>query len=119
MRIIVSALTLCLVAQQSILLSASAGMITGVKPEAGADGNIYNINPSVNHGDVGFRLYNNFVLNEGEIANLIYKYKDKDISTFVNLVNEQININGLVNTVRDGNFYNGHAIFASPNGNGL
>lgn len=71
MRIIVSALTLCLVAQQSILLSASAGMITGVKPEAGADGNIYNINPSVNHGDVGFRLYNNFVLNEGEIANLI------------------------------------------------
>lgn len=116
MRIIVSALTLCLVAQQSILLSASAGMITGVKPEAGADGNIYNINPSVNHGDVGFRLYNNFVLNEGEIANLIYKYKDKDISTFVNLVNEQININGLVNTVRDGNFYNGHAIFVSPNG---
>ena len=121
MRIVLSALALCMVAQQSLYNNAQAGMITGIAPEIGADGNkIYNIDPSVINGDIGFRLYEEFQLNKGEIANLIFKYygsKDpKDIKTFVNLVDNKIDINGLVNTMRDGNFYNGHAIFVSPNG---
>ena len=121
MRFVLSALALCMVAQQSLYNNVEAGMITGIAPEIGADGNkIYNIDPSVINGDIGFRLYEEFQLNKGEIANLIFKYygsKDpKDIETFVNLVDNKININGLVNTMRDGNFYNGHAIFVSPNG---
>ncbi len=117
MKFVLSALTLCLVAQQSIYNSAQAGMITGIAPEIGADGNkIYNIDPSVINGDTGFRLYEEFQLNKGEIANLIFKYGEKNVEKFVNLVDNQININGLVNSMRDGNFYNGHALFISPNG---
>ena len=117
MKFVLSALTLCLVAQQSLYSSAHAGMITGVAPEIGADGNkIYNIDPSVLNGDIGFRLYEEFQLNKGEIANLIFKYGEKNVEKFVNLVDNTININGIVNTMRDGNFYNGQAIFVSPNG---
>ena len=117
MKFVLSALTLCLVAQQSLYSSAHAGMITGIAPEYGADGNkIYNIDPSVINGDIGFRLYEEFQLNKGEIANLIFKYGEKNVEKFVNLVDNTININGIVNTMRDGNFYNGQAIFVSPNG---
>ncbi len=117
MKFVLSALTLCLVAQQSLYSGAQAGMITGIAPEYGADGNkIYNIDPSVLNGDIGFRLYEEFQLNKGEIANLIFKYGEKNVEKFVNLVDNQININGIVNTMRDGNFYNGQAIFVSPNG---
>ena len=117
MKFVLSALTLCLVAQQSLYSGAHAGMITGVAPEIGADGNkIYNIDPSVLNGDIGFRLYEEFQLNKGEIANLIFKYGEKNVEKFVNLVDNTININGIVNTMRDGNFYNGQAIFVSPNG---
>ena len=121
MRVVLSALALCMVAQQSLYNNVQAGMITGIAPEIGADGNkIYNIDPSVINGDIGFRLYEEFQLNKGEIANLIFKYygdkEPKNIEKFVNLVDNKININGLVNTMRDGNFYNGQAIFVSPNG---
>ena len=40
-----------------------------------------------------------------------------DLSTFVNLVDNQINIQGIVNAVgKNGAFNNGHAVFISPNG---
>lgn len=117
MKLIVSALTLCLVAQQSLFLQVGAGQITGIAPGYDQNGNkVYNIDPSVLHGDIGFRLYNNFKLDKGEIANLIFKYGEQNISKFVNLVDNTISINGLVNTMKDGNFFNGHAIFVSPNG---
>ena len=47
------------------------------------------------------------------MANLKY---DQGYSKFVNLVDNQVNINGIVNTVKNNAFYNGHAIFVSPNG---
>ena len=73
MRFVLSALALCMVAQQSLYNNVEAGMITGIAPEIGADGNkIYNIDPSVINGDIGFRLYEEFQLNKGEIANLIF-----------------------------------------------
>ena len=111
-RIVASALTALFIAQQSMLLSVVASDITGVTGNNG----VYNINPSTAKGDIGFRHYENFNLSKGDIANLIYKYGATDIETFVNMVDNQININGLVNTMRNNNFYNGKAVFISPNG---
>ena len=75
-------------------------------------GNTYNIDAVKVHGNTGFRHYNNFKLDKGDIANLRYN----NYSKFVNLVDNKININGIVNTMKGNNFYNGHAIFVSPNG---
>ena len=113
-RIIASMLTTLFVAQQSMLLSVVASEISGVNGNNG----VYNINPSalINGTDMGYRKYKDFTLDKGDIANLIYKYGNTDVSTFINLVDNKININGIVNTMRDGNFYNGKAIFVSPNG---
>ncbi len=109
-RIAVSVLAVCLLATQS--LQANATDITGVTGNNG----IYNINPTDQHNGVGFRQYNNFNLSEGDIANLIFKYGTENVSKFVNLVDNQVNINGIVNSMRDGKFYNGQAIFISPKG---
>lgn len=109
-KLVVSLLAACLLAGNS--LKANATDITGV---TGNDG-VFNIDPTQIHGDTGFRQYENFKLSEGDIANLIFKYGEQNVSKFVNLVDNTININGLVNTMRDGNFYNGHAVFISPNG---
>ncbi len=86
-----------------------ASEITGITPT----GNTYNIEAAKVSGSTGFRQYNKFNLDQGDIANL--KFKD-NYSKFVNLVDNQININGIVNTMKGNSFYNGHAIFVSPNG---
>lgn len=106
-------MALTFVMQQSLTTSVQATEITGVTGNNG----VFNINPTgANVAGIGFREYQDFTLSKGDIANLIFKYGAENISKFVNLVDNQININGLVNTVRDGNFYNGEAIFVSPNG---
>ena len=93
--------------------SVSATNITGVTGNNG----VYNINPETVNSNVGYRKYDNFDLSQGDIANLIYKYgNSRDIETFINLVQNGVNINGILNTIRDGGFYNGKAIFISPNG---
>ena len=96
----------------SIATGARAGDITGITGVSG----VFDISPSRINGEAGLREYTNFRLDQGEVANLIFKYGNQDISKFVNLVDNQININGLVNTVRNGQFYPGEAIFVSPNG---
>ncbi|MBO6290450.1 MAG: hypothetical protein J6N45_09060, partial [Alphaproteobacteria bacterium] len=88
---------------------ASASDITGITP----NGNTYNIEAAKVSGSTGFREYNNFNLDNGDVANLIYK---QGYDKFVNMVDNQVNINGIVNTMSDNNFFNGHAIFVSPNG---
>ncbi len=92
--------------------------ITGIEgvPGAPGGGNIFNIHPDVTNGDIGYRHYDQFQLGQGDIANLLYQLGVKDIDTFVNLVDGKIDINGIVNTMRGNNFYDGHAIFISPNG---
>lgn len=92
--------------------------ITGIEGVPGAlgGGNIFNIHPDVTNGDIGYRHYDQFQLGQGDIANLLYQLGVKDIDTFVNLVDGKIDINGIVNTMRGNNFYDGHAIFISPNG---
>ncbi len=99
----------------AMLFSAQAVMATDITGVTGVNG-VFNIDPTAINGEVGIRQYQNFNLSAGDIANLIYKYGIKDISTFVNLVDNKININGILNTVRDGKFHNGHAVFVSPNG---
>ena len=111
-RLIASIMTVCFLAQQSLMLNAFATNITGVTGNNG----VYNINPTDIKGNVGFRNYSNFNLSEGDIANLIFKHGSSNLAKFVNLVDGKININGIVNTMRDGNFYNGQAIFVSPQG---
>lgn len=124
-RIVVSILSLSMVAQQSIVpavLASSisgAGAVTGDSVINGANGNtIFNLAPQYdnNGGNIGFRQYKDFNLSAGDIANLIFKYGDRDISSFVNFVQNRIDINGVVNSMRDGNFVNGNAVFVSPNG---
>lgn len=107
-----------LIAGLSVCSANAASNITGVT--SGGSGT-FNINPSQASGDVGFRYYDNFTLGQGDIANLIYQYQKsggdlRDLNTFINLVGNKIDINGLVNTMRNGNFFNGHAVFISPKG---
>ena len=111
-KMIATALVISFLAQQSFMTSALASDISGVTGNNG----VYNINPTDVIGGMGFRKYENFTLSKGDIANLIFKYGKDNVSQFVNLVDNTININGLVNTVRDGKFYNGNAVFISPNG---
>lgn len=99
----------------AVALTAQAAFATNISGISGNNGT-FNINPEVANGDTGFRQYENFYLSKGDIANLIFKYGNRDVSKFVNLVDGKVNIQGIVNTMRDGNFYNGHAIFISPNG---
>lgn len=100
------------------LLSVSAANATNISGVAG-NGNVYDIYAAQVNGDVGFRHYNDFELSKGDIANLIYRAQNGDqraLNTFINLVNNKVDINGIVNTVRDGAFHNGHAVFISPKG---
>lgn len=97
-------------APQSIMSGAYAeSVITGITN--GGSGS-FNIDPARTNGDFGFRDYVDFKLGQGDVANLNFN----GIEHFVNLVDNQININGIVNTVRGGAFHNGEAIFVSPNG---
>ncbi len=119
-RVIASLLTTFFLMQQSMVIPAMATEIGGSNLPGGwltpgADG-AYNIDPTSVNGSTGFRQYDKFNLSAGDIANLIFKYGNKNIDTFVNLVQDQININGIVNSMRDNAFYNGKAVFISPNG---
>ena len=118
-RLISAALTSLFLLNQTMMISAFATNITnptGIQI-TGQNG-VYTIDPTavIKDTDIGLRKYHDFELSQGDIANLIFKYGDKNINSFVNLVDNQIKINGVVNTMRDNNFYNGRAIFVSPNG---
>ena len=93
----------------SMPVNVLASDITGITP----NGNVYNINAERHSGSTGFRQYENFQLTKDDIANLQFKNGQQH---FVNLVDNQININGILNTMQGNNFYNGHAIFVSPAG---
>ena len=98
-------------------VSADTSNISGITPgEVQSGSNTWDIAPEVTNGSVGYRQYDNFKLGQGDIANLLYQLGVKDIDTFINLVDGKIDINGIVNTMRSNNFYDGHAIFISPNG---
>ena len=104
------------IAAIAAVMSVSCVNATDITGITGNNG-IFNINPEKVNGEVGYRKYDNFNLDAGDIANLIYKSgSSRDIETFINLVNSGVNINGVLNTVRDGSFYNGRAVFITPGG---
>ena len=113
-RIFAATLSSLFAIMQVTPMTAVASEITGVIGKNGT----YNINPTalITGTDIGYRKYKNFNLDKGDIANLIFKYGATNIETFMNLVDHQVNINGIVNSMRDGNFYNGRAVFVSPEG---
>ena len=89
--------------------------ITGVTGQNG----VYTIKPEHFSGNAGYRKYDNFTLDKNDIANLEFvrdQKSKKQPEAIVNLVQNKVNINGIVNTTRNGNFYNGHAIFITPGG---
>ncbi len=107
-RIIASLMTGVFMLQQTMALTVVASEISGFNQTSG----VFNIDPTSKSGNTGFRHYEKFNLSQGDIANLNFA----DVNTFVNLVDNQININGIVNSVRGNGFYNGRAVFISPNG---
>ena len=75
-------------------------------------GQVHNIQPEqVVSNAFAYNRFKEFDLNQGHIANLMFG----DASTLANLVNNQININGIVNAVRNGKI-DGNLIFLSPDG---
>ena len=117
-KVVASLLTFCFLMHQTLCLQVLASNISGAegRPNPDGPGNIFDLDPTAVNGDTGFRKYHNFELSEGDIANLIFKYGEKNVEKFVNLVDNTIKIDGIINAMRDGNFYDGHAVFISPNG---
>lgn len=74
-------------------------------------GNVYDIAPQKVSGDLAYNRFSEFSLDAGSIANLRFG----DASTLANLVNSQININGIVNAIKGGQI-GGHLVFLSPDG---
>lgn len=107
-------MALSFVSQEALTVPVYASSdITGVNGNNG----VFDIRPDLVKNDTGFRHYNNFRLSKNDIANLIFSKDGKNLSKFVNLVDNRIYINGILNTLgNDGKFYNGNAIFVSPNG---
>ena len=107
-KVLASFLTITMLGFQANIM-AFASNITGVTGNNG----VYNINPSRTSGSTGFRHYNDFTLDNGHTANLIFE----GINRFVNAVDNQVTINGILNSVNgSGAFANGRAIFISPKG---
>ena len=88
--------------------SACATEITGITGQNG----VYNITGAKTNNTTTYRAYDKFNLSQGDQANLIM---DGKVDTFVNLVRDQISVNGIVNSIKDGNI-GGRAVFISPNG---
>ena len=138
-RLIAFALSFLLVMQQSLAyqvlaqstITDGAGNAIGQKPGGG-----YEFSPDAVNGDVGFKQFQDFILGKGDVANFIYQWMQKtgqikpdgtiqwdtkqgDINTFINLVDGQVNINGIVNALQsvEGGLKNdGNLVFISPQG---
>lgn len=93
------------------MLEVKSTNITG----ATQNGNVFTVTPShINSsGTTGFRQYSNFMLDQNHILNLQYQ---NNMNKFVNIVNNSVTINGILNTQKNGNFYNGNVIFITKGG---
>lgn len=93
------------------MLEVKSTNITG----ATQNGNVFTVAPShINSsGTTGFRQYSNFTLDQNHILNLQYQ---NNMNKFVNIVNNSVTINGILNTQKNGNFYNGNVIFITKGG---
>ena len=109
---------LILAAMAVVLTAGCAQAATNITGVTGTNG-VYNITPEHFSGIAGYRKYDNFTLDQGDKANLQFVRNQEgkaDPTAFVNLVENKVNINGVLNTMRGENFFNGHAIFITPGG---
>ena len=115
-QIAASILTGVFILHQSMTLSASAAIKLDTSfGNNGSQNNYSNniINPGKTTGNIGFQKYTEFNLGSGETANLNFN----NIDTFVNLMESgQFRVDGILNTVRGNNLYDGKAVFISPGG---
>lgn len=89
---------------------------------------IYNLYPDSYNKNTGYRVFDKFNLEKGDVANFIFQWLDAqknnygnatDIDTFVGFVNNQANINGIVNALASQGGAiksNGHLVIVSPKG---
>lgn len=102
----------------AVALAAGCAQATNITGATNS-GNIYSVKPEQFSGNAGYRRYQNFTLDNGHVLNLEFLRNQEgkaDPDTFVNLIDTKANINGILNTTRNGAFYNGHAVFITPNG---
>ncbi len=96
---------------------AQAADVTNITGVTGVNG-VYNISPEHQFGTAAYRKYNNFDLAKDDIANLQFdsmQGHSKPVNAFINLVGSNgVNINGIVNSTRNGSYFGGHAIFITP-----
>lgn len=100
----------------TVALTVGCAQATNITGVTGTNG-VYNITPEHYSGTAAYRKYDNFVLDRGHVANLNFQDRENvTTNAFVNLVGSKVQINGLLNSVKGNNFYNGHAIFITPGG---
>ncbi len=134
-KAIILAVSSLLALQQAMVTPSIASHITD------AGGNVLNPNdqtgnfefmPDAVNGSTGFKHFQDFILSNGDIANFIFKWYQSqtgenpdlvieggDISKFVNFIDNQANISGIINAlnaVNGGLKTDGHLIFVAPNG---
>jgi len=85
---------------------------TGFDTNVNVQGNKIDITGGQLNGDTAFHHFYNFVLTNGDIANLIFR---DGANRYVNLVDSQVNINGVFNSIKNGSI-GGDVIFVSPLG---
>ena len=145
-RVVAFMLSMLLIMQQSLTYQVlAASTITNADGSTinPSDGNTWNIGPDAVNGNTGFKQFDKINLEKGDVLNFIYSYiKQKgysvdwnadngthsvtqiantrgNIDTFVNLVNNGVNINGIVNALQSANGAlktDGNLVFISPNG---
>lgn len=137
-KFIALTLSFLFIMQQSLVYQVLASNITNgdgsvIAPNGGD--HIWNVRPDAVNGATGFKQFGEINLSQGDILNFIYSYitqsqsgtgndltltdKHGTIDTFVALVNNGVNIQGIVNALQsvNGNLKNdGNLMFISPGG---
>lgn len=139
-RLIAFLLSSLLIMQQSFTYQVLASTITNADGSAiqGQDG-VFNIRPDAINNKTGFKEFGKINLSEGDVLNFIYSYIKQhenitwngsahnvdvetsvgDIDTFVSLVKQGVDIQGIVNTLQSANGAiktNSNLMFITPNG---
>lgn len=145
-RVVAFMLSMLLIMQQSLTYQVlAASTITNADGSTinPSDGNTWNIGPDAVNGNTGFKQFDKINLEKGDVLNFIYSYiKQKGysvnwnpdngthsvtvdanqrgtIDTFISLINNGVNINGIVNALQSANGAlktDGNLVFISPNG---
>ena len=123
-KVLIAALLAMAMGCTNSVKAADATNITGATLKSGTT-NVYETAPDKTSGGIGYSHRENFYLKDGDVLNMIFNgkmskngvYEDRPVSTFVNLVDNRVQINGIMNSVnKDGNYTAGHAIFIAPKG---